>query len=115
MSEAEFTIEEEREIGLRLPNGTEVFAPNIWHEHDPTTPEGRAAIVEALTNSAASLGMSASDLAGQYEWIIRINRRYITTVLGETENYPINRFPILESPVEQNDEAPSDLVSEPHE
>ena len=71
------------ETGLRLPDGTEVWPPNTWHGHQVHTPEGRQRVVEAITVSAANLGMTPEDLIEHYRWIVREKHLYITTVCND--------------------------------
>lgn len=61
----------EKVIGLRLPNGTEVFPPNTWHGHALHGPENRRAIYDAICNSARNLGLDEVELLGRYSWVTR--------------------------------------------
>src|SRR5947209_15068555 len=58
-------------VGLRLPDGTEVFPPENWHGRGLDTPEGRKAIFDSLVISEANLGFSPGQLLAQYRWVSR--------------------------------------------
>lgn len=60
-----------QQIGLRLPDGTEIFSPNTFHDRRVDTPEDRRQIVEALTVSAHNLGIDPAALLANYRWIVR--------------------------------------------
>lgn len=111
---AEFEVHAEREIGLLLPDGTEVWPGQEWHGHTVDTPEARRALVAAIEVSAGNLNISANALKLNYSWLARINHRYITRVQGEVDKLPIDS-PTLLVAIEQNAEEPSDLVPERHE
>lgn len=99
MSDAQFLTEISHEVGLRLPDGTHVFAPDRhFHDHDLSTREGRAKLIEALSNSAVNLGEDPIELLERYHWLIRTNRTYTTYVQGVPEVLAIGAFDVIDGP-----------------
>jgi hypothetical protein len=106
----------EIETGLRLPDGTEVWPPDTWHGHQVTTPESRQRLLEAITISAANLGMIPEDLTEQYRWIVREKHLYITTVCDSGTEIELDSplmLPVTDAPHPGvgSDDAPESVVS----
>lgn len=68
-AEVEVVIRET--IGLRLPDGTEIFPPETWHGRGFETAEDRKVVLGALVESAGNLGIDSAELLSQYVWIDR--------------------------------------------
>lgn len=60
-----------QEVGLQLPDGTEVFAPETFHGRPVDTNEGRQSILEALSTSEANLCYPSGQLVANYSWVVR--------------------------------------------
>lgn len=98
MPSAEFDIQEQRVIGLRLPNGSEIWPGDTWHGHNVVTAEDREKVVEAIKVSAANLGMDESLLLERYQWVVRVDKVYTAYVVGSPGLYPINIPALLREP-----------------
>lgn len=64
-------VRREEELGLRLPDGTEIFPPGQWHGRSIETPEDRAAILAAVRLSESNLGFPIGELCARYCWVPR--------------------------------------------
>lgn len=91
----EFHTSEETEYGLLLPNGEEIWPPNLFHGTGLTEPQERASIVEALKAAAINLGVEVEELLEQYQWIVRYRRYYVTVDFSEGHNVPITSTGII--------------------
>jgi len=73
------TVREEI-LGLRLPNGEEIFPPEQWHGRNIETPEDREQIYRAIKLSAVNLGFPEEEMLSRYAWVPKMR---ITAVLYE--------------------------------
>ena len=80
----EFRQTTETEIGLRLPDGTEIWPPETWHGRSLVTLGDRHLIFDAIAASATNLGLDEGFLASQYRWVTRFRNTYTTVTVGET-------------------------------
>lgn len=71
-----------QEIGLRLPDGTQLWGPDGWHGLQFATPEDRLGVVESIRAAARNLGMDEDETVGRYRWVIRTT---VNTVFTFTE------------------------------
>lgn len=58
-------------IGLRLPDGTEIFPPEKWHGRSLETAEDRKVIFDSLRISASNLGIPEQEMLERYHWLTR--------------------------------------------
>jgi hypothetical protein len=70
----------EQEIGLQLPNGEQIFPPDLWHDRSLDGAVARQAILETLRLAAANLGYPEIEFLTHYHWV---SRDKITTVMYE--------------------------------
>jgi hypothetical protein len=70
-------------LGLRLPNGEEIFPPQQWHGRDVETPEDREHIYRAIKLSAINLGFTEEEICSRYTWVPKMR---ITAVVYEEES-----------------------------
>jgi hypothetical protein len=61
----------EQEIGLQLPNGTQIYPPDQWHQRPLSTAEEREAILETLRKAAGNLGYPEDEFLAKYQWCTR--------------------------------------------
>lgn len=59
------------DVGLRLPNGTEVWPPNDYKGFSFATPEDRAKLLEVLIQTEADLNLPKGTFVSQHTWIKR--------------------------------------------
>lgn len=99
MSDVEFNVESHREIGMLLPDGTEIWPGDTWHGRGIETTQDRQVILGALQESARNLNIAASGLLDNYHWLVRISHRYTTTVPGTVEGFPLDSPDFVEENV----------------
>ena len=73
----------EQEIGLRLPNGIQVFPPDIWHGHALATAADREVIVGLIRAAALRLGYDEDHFLDNYAWATREKISAIVYEAGE--------------------------------
>lgn len=93
-------------IGLRLPDGTEIFPPQTWHGRGLTTAEDRKTVLDAIAQSAVNLGIQTHELLSQYGWLVRGYQTIMLTVPLDTTEVPLDD-PSLTTPAP----APPDPVN----
>lgn len=71
-------------IGLRLPDGTEIFPPDTFHGRGLTTAEDRQVILNAIAQSADNLGMASHELLSRYTWLVRGHQVITLTIPMDT-------------------------------
>lgn len=59
------------DVGLRLPNGTEVWPPSDYKGFVFSTPEERGKLLEVLVQTEADLNLPAGSFVGQHAWLKR--------------------------------------------
>lgn len=74
------TVTRSQEIGLQLPDGTQIFPPDVWHGRPLSTPEEREGILAAIRTAAKSLGYPVDELMATFAWA---TREKITAVVYE--------------------------------
>ena len=94
----EFRHDVDYEVGLRLPDGTEVWPPDTWHDHPLVSDEDRRTILTAIAASATKLGMDAAELVSRYRWVVREKHSYTTVVLVDGHDTDLDD-PALVPPV----------------
>lgn len=95
----EFHTSEEAEYGLLLPNGEEIWPPDVFHGTGLTEPQERASIVEALKAASVNLGVEVDELLAKYQWIVRYRRYYVTIDFSQGISAPITDPQIITMPV----------------
>ncbi|AON96852.1 hypothetical protein BI081_gp255 [Mycobacterium phage Tonenili] len=70
---ADAEVTSEIEIGLKLPDGTQIFPPETFHGSSLATAEDRQAIHAALLVAAANMGYPPDRIQEDYSWIQREN------------------------------------------
>jgi hypothetical protein len=60
----------EYEYGVRMPDGQEVWPPDLIFGVDVQIAANRAQVVTAISGAVANMGFPASDL-GRYQWLVR--------------------------------------------
>lgn len=98
MPSAELDVQEQTLVGLRLPDGTEIWPGETWHGRGVETPEDRQVIVEAIRASAPNMGIDEGLLLTNYHWLIRVDTSYTVNASGIAEAYAIDTPSLLESP-----------------
>lgn len=114
MPTANFEVEERRVIGLRLPDGTEIWPDNSWHGRGVETPEDRRVIVESLKVSARNLSVEESLLLEAYRWIVRVDKVYNVVVVGDYDFHTLESPLLLEDPevVNTEDDSPDEMIAD---
>lgn len=80
-------VTREQEIGLRLPDGAQIFPPDTWHDHPLGTADERDYILTLIKNAAKSLGYPEGEFLERYAWV---GRDKITATMYETgDEFPI--------------------------
>jgi hypothetical protein len=59
------------DVGLRLPNGTEVWPPSDYKGFAFSTPEDRGKLLEVLVQTEADLNLPPGSFVGQHAWLKR--------------------------------------------
>lgn len=72
----------EKVIGLRLPDGTEIYPPDTWHQRSLETPEDRRVIHQSIVIAARNLSISENELLGRFAWVTR--SRMTAVVWGDS-------------------------------
>ena len=98
-------------IGLRLPDGTEVFPPDTWHGRGLSTAEDRKVILDALVQSAENLGIGAEELLAQYSWLVRGYQTITLTVPLDTTEVALEDAALTTPPPPP----PAEVVTEAEE
>ena len=80
-------VTREQEIGLQLPNGTQIFSPEQWHGRDLDGAENRNAILQTLCAAAANLGYPEDHFLERYQWVTR--DKITATMYEDGETMPI--------------------------
>jgi hypothetical protein len=60
-----------RDVGLRLPNGLEVWPPSDYKGFSFATPEERAKLLEVLIQTEADLSLPKGTFVSQHSWVVR--------------------------------------------
>lgn len=112
-SEIEFESEIQHEIGLRLPDGTEIWPGQDWHGRGVESFADRQIIVNALTHSADNLNISAEELLSKYQWAVRTITTYTTLVPGDVRLLPLDTPEVIQAPQDVvNGESPEPVDAE---
>ena len=77
----------EQEIGLRLPNGTQIYPPETWHGHSLDGAENRDGLLQTLRAAAANLGYPEESFLEHYQWVTR--DKITATMYEDGEAMPI--------------------------
>lgn len=59
------------DVGLRLPNGTEVWPPSDYKGFSFSTPEERGKLLEVLAQTEADLNLPVGSFVQQHAWMKR--------------------------------------------
>jgi hypothetical protein len=57
--------------GLRFPNGTEIWPPDIWNGCDFQTADGRQKTVEIVGQALREMHLNVPEAMGRYRWLVR--------------------------------------------
>jgi len=83
------SINAEDEVGLRTPDGSIIWPPDLVQGYSLETEQGRQSLIAALREHAESLHIPADQLLANYLWVIR---KRITITVSQL----IGVFPITE-------------------
>jgi hypothetical protein len=81
------TVTREQEIGLQLPDGSKIFPPDTWHEHQLASAADREVILGLIRTAATSLGYPEAELLDRYHWVTR--DKIIAVVYEDGDEMPI--------------------------
>ncbi|QZE10431.1 hypothetical protein SEA_SCOOBYDOOBYDOO_85 [Mycobacterium phage ScoobyDoobyDoo] len=77
----EETVEE---YGLRFPDGTEIWPPQLFKDKlGYQDPADRATIAAALAEGVKNMSLPVRDTLDQYQWLVRVKRVLTVTTYDE--------------------------------